>query len=73
MTREEIYVEKMCKYCKGNCDKGIIVFNNESTVYTKCVDYEKDKSKIEGYKKPIERTAKLQRCIMKGLISDWSK
>lgn len=40
MTREEIYVEKMCKYCKGNCDKGIVVFNNESTIYTKCVDYE---------------------------------
>lgn len=40
MTREEIYVENICKYCKGNCNKGIAVFTHESTTYTKCVDYE---------------------------------
>ena len=40
MTQEQIYKEKICKYCKGNCNKGIVVFNEESTIYTKCVDYE---------------------------------
>lgn len=51
MTREQIYVDKMCKYCKGNCNKGIVVFNNESTTYTKCVDYE-PKEEIKKKKRP---------------------
>lgn len=40
MTREEVYIENICKFCKGNCNKGIVVFNSDSTIYTKCVDYE---------------------------------
>lgn len=42
MTQEEIineYKEKMCPYCKGQCDKGITIVGNEYTIYAKCVDY----------------------------------
>ena len=76
MTQEEIikeFKEKMCPYCKGKCNKGITIVENESTIYAKCVDYEKDKDKIQGYIKPLERTAKIGSCVMKGFISDWSR
>lgn len=75
MAQEEIineYEEKMCPYCKGKCNKGITIVEDESTIYAKCVDYEKDKSKIEGYKNPLIRTAKIQSCVIKGLVSDWN-
>lgn len=76
MTQEEIikeFKEKMCPYCKGQCNKGITIVKDNSTVYAKCVDYEKDKDKIQGYVRPLERTAKIQSCVMKGFISDWSR
>lgn len=45
--------------------------NVNNAMYGKCIDYEKDKDKIEGYKKPLTRTAKLERTVM-GLSSpDW--
>ena len=55
MTEQEVYkeyAEKICPYCKGNCEKGIILVKdyNLCTISAKCVDYEKDDSKIEGYK-----------------------
>ena len=76
MTQEEIvkeFKEKMCPFCKGKCNKGITIVEDESTTYAKCVDYEKDKDKIQGYVKPLERTAKLNSCVMRGFISDWSR
>lgn len=78
MTQEELfkqYKEKICPYCKGDCNKGITIVKdyNNSTTYAKCVDYEKDKDKIQGYVRPLERTAKMGSCVMKGFISDWSK
>ena len=78
MTQKELfeqYKEKICPYCKGNCNKGITIVKDYAnyTTYAKCVDYEKDKDKIEGYKRPLDRTAKIQSCVMKGLVSDWSK
>ncbi len=63
-TTEEIikyYTEKQCKYCKGKCNKGIVVIQDENSICAKCVDYEKDKDKIEGYKRPIYKTARLQK------------
>ena len=75
MTQEEMikkYQEKICPYCKAQCNKGITVVKDKSTIYAKCVDYEKDESKIERYKEPIQRTAKLGHMIMPKLISDWS-
>lgn len=76
MTQEEIvkeFKEKMCPYCKGKCNKGITIVENESTIYAKCVDYEKDKDKIQGYVKPLERVARVCSCVMKGFISDWKR
>lgn len=53
MTRQEIYKEKICKYCKKNCNKKIKVVNKKSTICMKCVDYEpreiKKRKKIPGY------------------------
>lgn len=40
MTREQIYQENICKYCKASCNKKIEVIKEESTICTKCVDYE---------------------------------
>ena len=73
MTQDIIkeYKEKMCPYCKGNCSKRITIIEEQSTIHAKCVDYEKDK--IQGYVKPLESTAKIDSCVMKGFISDWSK
>lgn len=76
MTQEEMikeYQEKICPYCKGQCEKGITIVKDNSTIYAKCVDYEKDKDKIQGYIKPLQRTAKVGSCVMKGFISDWSR
>lgn len=76
MTQEDIineYKEKICPYCKGKCNKGITIVEDNSTVYAKCVDYKKDKTKTKGYIKPLKRTAKIGSCVMKGFISDWNK
>lgn len=75
MTQNEItkeYTNKVCPYCKAICEKGILVFQNNNAICARCVDYEKDESKIERYKEPIQRTAKLGHMIMPKLISDWS-
>lgn len=53
MTQNEItkeYTKKVCPYCKGICEKGILVFQDKNTICARCVDYEKDESKIERYK-----------------------
>lgn len=75
MTQDIIkeYEKKMCPYCKGNCSKGIAIIEEQSTIYAKCVDYKKDEDKIQGYIKPLERTAKIGSCVMRGFISDWNK
>lgn len=69
----EYFKENICKYCKKQCTKTLVIKENESTETIKCVDYEKDKDKIQGYVRPLERTAKMGSCVMKGFISDWSK
>lgn len=64
---------ELCETCtERNCRGRIVETKQENLTIIKCLDYEKDKEKIKGYKKPLERTAKLQSCVMKGLISDWS-
>lgn len=77
MTQEEMikeYQEKICPYCKGQCEKGINIVKDykNKTISAKCEDYEKDKTKINGYIKPLKRTAKIEKCVMQGLITDWS-
>lgn len=69
----EYFKENICKYCKKQCTKALVIKEDESTETIKCVDYEKDKDKIQGYVRPLERTAKMGGCVMKGFISDWSK
>ncbi len=76
MTEEQLfkeYTDKICPCCKGQCNKGITIVKDyaNSTVYAKCVDYEKDNTKIEGYKKPLTRTANLSKCVMPRLKTDY--
>lgn len=61
------FVEEVCSTCKGECHKGItFVFGEAKKV--QCVDYVKDETKIDKYKKHLEVTAKKQKPIMKNLV-----
>lgn len=60
---------ELCKTCKKNkCNKSIVTIKEKDMTTIKCIEYEKDEEKIRGYKKPLERTAKVQRTLM-GLYS----
>lgn len=61
MTEE--FKKYICSNCKGKCEKGIIVAEENGTKYAKCIDYKK-KDKLEGYKRPKTRTAKQKKSIM---------
>lgn len=57
---------KLCETCtKRNCKNRVVVIQENNLITTKCLDYEKDESKIKGYKKQLERTAKQQDTLMK--------
>ncbi len=61
------YVEKVCSTCKGICDKGIcIVEGKERSV--RCVDYVKDKTKIQKSQRTLFTTAKQHQPIMKNIV-----
>ena len=46
---------ELCKTCKNkNCKKSIVTIEEPNMLTIKCVEYEKDESKIEGYKEPLE-------------------
>lgn len=56
----------ICSTCKAKyCDKGIVVVNFNGIKQARCTDYEKDESKIEGYKKTEEITAKKSKALMR--------
>nr|DAZ28019.1 MAG TPA: hypothetical protein [Caudoviricetes sp.] len=56
---------KLCDTCtKTNCKKRIVIIQEDNLITTKCLDYEKDKNKIKGYKKQLERTAKVNKSVM---------
>lgn len=56
---------KLCETCtKRNCNKRIVVTTQDNLMKIKCLDYEKDETKIQGYKKQLERTAKISKSIM---------
>lgn len=56
---------KLCETCtKRNCKKNIVVIQEDNLIITKCLDYEKDIDKVRGYKKPLERTAKISKSVM---------
>lgn len=45
---------KLCNTCKSKkCNKSILIIKSKDLITIKCLDYEKDKSKIERYKEPI--------------------
>ena len=57
---------ELCDTCKKTlCDKNMEIVIQDNLVTIRCLDYDKDESKIEGYKKPLSRTAKQSNTIMK--------
>ena len=56
---------ELCETCtKRNCNKRIVVTTQDNLMTIKCLDYEKDKNKIKGYKKQLERTARISKSVM---------
>ena len=53
MENEE-RINEYIKQCCSNCK--IKVFETEDIIYTKCENYQQEK-KLEGYKRPIVKTA----------------
>lgn len=63
---------ELCETCKKEkCNKSIVITQQDNLTTIKCLDYEKDKDKIQGYKKPLERTAEYQRTVMGLYSSSW--
>ena len=56
---------KLCETCtKRNCKKRIVEIKQGNLTTIQCLDYEKDIDKVRGYKKPLEKTAKVNKSIM---------
>ena len=56
---------ELCDSCKKTlCDKNMEIIKEGNLVTIRCIDYEKDESKIQGHKKQLERTAKISKSIM---------
>lgn len=67
-------LNKLCNSCKKTkCDKSIVITTEDNLVVIKCLDYEKDETKIHPYKKPLKKTARLQRTVMGLSGCDWGK
>lgn len=49
---------------KEKCNKIIVITQQDNLTTIKCIEYEKDKDKIQGYKKPLECTAKFSKSVM---------
>lgn len=64
---------KLCETCtKQNCKKNIVVIKQDNLITTKCLDYEKDIDKVRGYKKPLEKTVKVNKSIMGLYNPSWN-
>jgi uncharacterized protein YehS (DUF1456 family) len=59
----KILLKKYVLTVKENVTNGIVVTYYDNLTQARCVDYIQ-KEAPEGYKKPLERTAKQQRSIM---------
>lgn len=57
---------ELCDSCKKTlCEKNMEIIKEDDLVTIRCIDYEKDESKIQGYKKPLLRTARQCDTLMK--------
>lgn len=57
---------ELCKTCKKTlCQKKIEITKQGNLVTIRCIEYEKDPSKIQGYKKQLYRTARQGDTLMK--------
>ncbi|MGN1269357.1 MAG: hypothetical protein ACI4UU_00580 [Clostridia bacterium] len=64
---------ELCETCtERNCKGRIVETKKDNLVIIKCLDYEKDKDKIQGYKKPLERTAKFSKSVMGLYNPSWN-
>lgn len=56
---------ELCNSCKKTkCDKSIVITTEDNLTTIKCLDYEKDETKIHPCKKPLKKTARLQKTVM---------
>ncbi len=63
----------LCETCtKIKCKKRIRKIKKDNLTIIKCLDYEKDKNKIQGYIRPKERTAKYARTVMGLYNPSWN-
>ena len=57
---------ELCDSCKRTlCEKNMEIIKEGNLVTIRYIDYEKDESKIQGYKKPLSRTARQCDTLMK--------
>ena len=57
---------ELCDSCKKTlCEKNMEIVKQGNLVTIRCREYEKDASKIHGYKKQLNRTARQGNTIMK--------
>ena len=57
---------ELCDSCKKTlCEKNMEIIKEDDLVTIRCLDYEKDESKIKGYKKQLNRTARQCNTLMK--------
>lgn len=57
----EYFRDNICNTCKNKCEPIIVIEKDSNTETIKCFNYEKDDTKIKGYIKPLETTAKLKK------------
>lgn len=63
----EEFKKYICNNCKGKCEKGIVLINNNGMKEARCFDYEK-KEELEGYKTQEIRLAKQLKPIMRFIV-----
>lgn len=56
---------ELCDSCKKTlCDKKMEIIRQGNLITIRCLEYEKDSSKIQGYKKQLNRTARQHHTLM---------
>lgn len=69
MTTEQSYIKYICSNCMNPNDEECEIRRRYDNT-TFCKGYIKG-NKLEGYKKPLERTANIGHCVMPKLITSW--